>query len=170
MPTPSINIVYLHSYDTGRYVAPMGHDVETPYVLREEVFAEVNYHAAYDPARAVRTNRWKYIRHYDAEMTTPVLPNCDDSEAKSVWLEHGWAQRAIDQERLYDLVFDPNETNNLAMDPTHAPILAQMRSRLLTWMEATADPLLSGAVAAPAGSRINDKRGASPRDEPDLVE
>lgn len=59
MPTPSINIVYLHSYDTGRYVAPMGHDVETPYVLREEVFAEVNYHAAYDPARAVRTNRWK---------------------------------------------------------------------------------------------------------------
>ena len=31
-------------------------------VTHEEIFAEVNYHAAYEPKRAVRTNRWKYIR------------------------------------------------------------------------------------------------------------
>ncbi len=137
--------------------------------VRDEIFAEVNFHAAYDPARAVRTDRWKLIRHYDAEMTTPVLPNCDDSEAKAVWLEHGWGQRPKQMERLYDLIFDPNETQNLAADPAHAEVLAMMRGRLQRWMEATEDPLLVGEVKAPRGARINDKRGASPRDEPHVV-
>jgi len=104
------------------------------------------------------------IRHYDTEMTTPVLPNCDDSEAKTVWLEHGWAQRPREMERLYDVIFDPNETQNLASDPAHAQVLEQMRGRLQRWMDATADPLLAGPVEEPAGARINEKRGASPRD------
>ena len=138
--------------------------------VREEVFAEVTYHAAYDPARAVRTDRWKLIRHFDDDMTTPVLPNCDESEAKTVWLEHGWAERPVEAERLYDVIFDPNETRNLAGDPDHGPVLEEMRGRLQRWMEATDDPLLRGPVAAPKGARINDKRGRSPRDEPRLVE
>jgi arylsulfatase A-like enzyme len=138
--------------------------------VRDEVFAEVNYHAAYNPGRAVRTDRWKLIRQYDPEMTTPVLPNCDESEAKSVWLEHGWAQRPVDAEQLYDVVFDPNETRNLAVDPAHGQVLEEMRRRLQRWMESTRDPLLKGPVAAPTGARINDKRGASPGDEPRLVE
>lgn len=137
--------------------------------VRDEVFAEVNYHAAYDPARAVRTERYKYIRHFDDDMSTQVLPNCDDSEAKSVWLEHGWAQRRIDRERLYDLVFDPNEAHNLATDAGYAETLADMKARLQRWMVATEDPLLNGPVAAPSGVKINDKRGASPRDEPQEV-
>ncbi len=138
--------------------------------VREEVFVEVTYHAAYDPARAVRTDRWKLIRHFDDDMTTPVLPNCDESEAKTVWLEHGWAERPVEAERLYDVIFDPNETRNLAGDPDHGPVLEEMRGRLQRWMEATDDPLLRGPVAAPKGARINDKRGRSPRDEPRLVE
>ena len=118
----------------------------------------------------MRTDRWKLIRQYDPEMTTPVLPNCDESEAKSVWLEHGWAQRPVDAEQLYDVVFDPNETRNLAVDPAHGQVLEEMRRRLQRWMESTRDPLLKGPVAAPTGARINDKRGASPGDEPRLVE
>lgn len=138
--------------------------------VRDEIFAEVNYHAAYDPARAVRTERFKYIRHYDDDMPTQVMPNCDDSEAKTVWLEHGWAERHIDSERLYDVVFDPNESQNLAADPDHAAILADMRARLQRWMEATDDPLLHGPVPTPSGAKINNRRGASPRDEPQQVE
>ncbi|HCL27278.1 MAG TPA: sulfatase, partial [Candidatus Latescibacteria bacterium] len=139
-------------------------------VVRDELFAEVNYHAAYDPGRAVRTDRWKLIIHYDEEMTTPVLANCDDSEAKSVWLEHDWAQRPVAAERLYDVIFDPNESCNLAADPGHAMVLEEMRVRLHRWMEATDDPLLEGPVAAPKGARINDKHGGSPRDAPGVVE
>lgn len=44
--------------------------------LHDEVFGEVNYHAAYEPQRSVRTNRWKYIKRYD-DFPTPVLANCD---------------------------------------------------------------------------------------------
>src|SRR5271163_3914483 len=32
--------------------------------IHEEIFAEVNYHASYEPKRAARTRRWKYIRHF----------------------------------------------------------------------------------------------------------
>ena len=84
--------------------------------IHDEVFAEVNYHASYEPARAVRTERYKYIRRY-GDRHTPVLPNCDDSPSKSLWLEHGWKERSVPTEELYDLVFDPAEQSNLARRP-----------------------------------------------------
>src|SRR5437870_1486939 len=84
--------------------------------INEQIFGEVNYHAAYEPKRAVRTRRWKYIRHFDGRKH-PNLPNCDDSPSKSLWLEHGWRDRTVDAEQLYDLVFDANETHNVAADP-----------------------------------------------------
>jgi len=66
--------------------------------INEEVFAEVNFHASYEPKRAVRTSRWKYIRHFDSRKT-PVLPNCDDSLSKNLWLEHGWEDSPRDRRR-----------------------------------------------------------------------
>ena len=131
--------------------------------VRDEVFAEVNWHAAYEPLRAVRTRRWKYIKRLDGR-TRPVLPNCDDSPSKDVWLAHGWADRAPYGEALFDLTFDPNETNNLAADPAHAPVLADMRSRLRRWMEETDDPILRGPIPAPKGATANDPDGVSPNE------
>ena len=130
---------------------------------REEIFAEVNYHAAYEPMRCVRTERWKYIRRYDGR-TRPVLPNCDDGLSKEVWLEHGWRERSIAQEQLYDLAFDPNEANNLVGDPSVRGVLEEMRSRLERWMRETDDPLLEGPVPAPSGARVNDPDDLSPRE------
>lgn len=137
--------------------------------VREEIFAEVNYHAAYEPMRAIRTRRWKYIRRYD-DRDRPVLPNCDDSPSKSLWLEHGWAEIPPEREALYDLIFDPNEMNNLVNAPRAAGVLTEMRARLDAWMQETDDPLLKGPVPAPPGAVVNDPDGLSPREPPMPVE
>jgi len=128
--------------------------------INDAVFAEVTYHAAYEPQRAVRTQRWKYIRRF-GDRETPVLPNCDDSPSKDVWMEHGWREYPVAQEQLYDLIFDPNEADNLANNPSMADVLNDMRSRLEEWMRATDDPLLKGPVPAPSGARIGDPDGVS---------
>jgi len=129
--------------------------------IHDEIFAEVNYHASYEPKRAARTKRWKYIRHFGGRKT-PVLPNCDDSPSKSLWLASGWKDTIVPEESLYDLVFDPGEENNLAEDSRHAQALTEMRLRMDRWMKATNDPLLRGAVKAPEGARVNDPDGVSP--------
>jgi len=130
--------------------------------IHDEVFSEVTYHAAYEPQRAVRTRRWKYIRRFGDRAGKVILPNTDDSPSKKLWLEAGWAQRPVPAEQLYDLVFDPNETGNLAGDPRCAEVLADMRRRLEDWMRRTGDPLLAGPVPAPKGAKVNDPDGLSP--------
>jgi len=131
--------------------------------VNEEVFSEVTYHAAYEPMRAVRTRRWKYIRRF-GDRTRPVLPNCDDSPSKDVWLEHGWRDRPVEQEQLFDLVFDPGEMRNLAGYSSYRSVLDEMRGRLESWMHRTNDPLLKGPVKAPPGAVVNDPDGTSPRE------
>lgn len=131
--------------------------------VNEQIFAEVTYHAAYEPQRAVRTQHWKYIRRFD-ERETPVLPNCDDSPSKDVWMQHGWANQPVPQEQLYDLAFDPHEAHNLADDLETGVILNDMRDRLDNWMRVTDDPLRHGPVPAPRGARVNDPSGISPRE------
>jgi N-sulfoglucosamine sulfohydrolase len=137
--------------------------------IREEVFAEVNYHAAYEPKRAVRTQQHKYIRRYD-DRQSPVLPNIDDGLSKDQWLEHGLQSRVPASEQLYDLIFDPHETNNLATHPDYAQILADMQSRLARWMQDTDDPLLTGHVIAPSDAVVNDPDGLSPRRDPKPID
>lgn len=129
--------------------------------VRDEVFAEVNYHAACEPMRCVRTHRWKYIRRY-YDRPGPVLPNCDSSPSKDLWLDQGWAERVQPREALFDLTFDPHETDNLAFAPEHRPVLRDMRERLDRWMADTDDPLLRGGVPAPEGARVTCQDEAEP--------
>ncbi len=151
----------------GKSLMPVLRD-EKPEV-NDEIFAEVTFHAAYEPQRCVRTNRWKYIRRY-TESEKPVLPNCDDSPSKTLWMEHGWQNRPVAREQLYDLVFDPHEANNLAADPGYATVLDEMRGRLDRWMERTNDPLRKGWVDPPKGVRLNDPTGVSPSEPPFVAE
>lgn len=122
--------------------------------LHDAIFAETNFHAAYEPRRGMRTHRYKYIRRFDAR-TRPVLPNCDDGESKRLWLAHGWADTPLDQEYLFDLVFDPTESSNIAHRPDMTSVLEDMRSRLHQWMQQTDDPLLQGPLTIPAGATLN---------------
>ena len=105
---------------------------ETPEV-RDAVFTELIAYAAYDPHRAIRTNRWKYIRRFDA-YAPPVLPNCDDSPSKDALIDAGWARRPRPAVQLYDVLLDPGEARNLAGEPGFAEIEAELAGRLERWM------------------------------------
>ena len=136
--------------------------------INEVIFGEVNYHAAYQPQRAVRSSRWKYIRHYNERLST-VLPNIDDGPSKQLWLANGLRERTVEREQLFDLMYDPNEANNLAGNLAYAAQLEDMRGRLNRWMMATDDPLLFGSVPRPVETVVNPFDDANPGDvEADL--
>ncbi len=130
----------------------------------EAVFAEINFHAAYEPSRSVRTARYKYIRRFD-HRSTAVLVNCDDGASKSYWLKNGWQQQPLladnEGEELYDLLFDPAERTNLATHSNAQGTLHEMRQRLSQWMTKTEDPLLQGPLPVPAGVRTDDPSSIS---------
>ena len=129
--------------------------------VHDAVFTELTYHAAYEPQRAVRTERFKYIRRFDSEHAGAVLANIDDSPTKDVLAGLGWFDRPPEPEQLYDLVTDPYEMRNLVTDRTSGPVLEELRGRLERWMHESADPLLDGPVAAPAGALLSRRTARS---------
>jgi arylsulfatase A-like enzyme len=132
--------------------------------LHDELFSEITYHAAYEPQRAVRTDRYKLIRRFDS-FDGPVLANTDDGPSKDALLELGWDGWATDEWRLHDLLLDPNEMRNLIAEPAYAAVARDLRRRLERWMAETGDPLLHGPVALPPRGRANNPRQRS-ADEP----
>jgi N-sulfoglucosamine sulfohydrolase len=123
--------------------------------LHQEVFAELTYHAAYEPQRAVRTARHKYVRRFDPSRPGRVLANLDDGLTKDVMLRSGWAEVDQPAESLYDLWLDPSEASNRIDDPALAGVLLDLKQRLHDWMVRTDDPLLEGPVAPAEGTFYN---------------
>ena len=82
----------------------------------------------------------------------PVRVNCDRGRSKEISLENDWEVQRVDDEQLYDLVFDPLENNNVAHCSRHRNVLVKLRERLDTWMHDTEDPLLRGPIEAPDGA------------------
>jgi arylsulfatase A-like enzyme len=134
--------------------------------IHDELYGEVTHHVAYEPMRSIRTQRYRYIRRFHPEPAGPVLPNCDHGLSKRFLLRHGWAAQTLPAESLFDTVYDPNETHNLASDAAYAEIKADLAARLHRWMERTADPLLQDPVAAPrrqsATRTSRSRRGTEP--------
>jgi N-sulfoglucosamine sulfohydrolase len=130
--------------------------------LHDQLYGEITYHAAYEPQRAIRTDRFKYIRRY-GDHDGPVLPNCDDGPTKDELIANGWADWELDREELYDLALDPNEMRNLIGKARLAVVADDLRSRLARWMEESSDPLAEGPVPLPPGTWANapDQRSAS---------
>ena len=138
------------SWLQGTSIIPLIHGEEE---IHQEIFAEVNYHCCYEPQRAVRTKRWKYIRRYD-QATTLAMPNCDEGISKTYMIEHNWHQKPVESERLYDLVYDPGETNNLAYDNQHQETLEEMRHKLDLWRQETEDPLWENSIMMPPETAV----------------
>jgi arylsulfatase A-like enzyme len=117
--------------------------------VHDYLFSEITWHGAYEPVRAVRTDRWKYIRRFEGDQSRP-LRNTDGGASRDFWVEHGWAERPLPAEALYDLMLDPNEMDNLIDDPARADVADDLRGVLQSWMVRTGDPLLTGPVPAPS--------------------
>lgn len=130
--------------------------------IHKEIFGEVNFHAAFEPMRSIRTKTHKYIVRLLPDLS-PVLPNCDNSASKAAKVESGWRNRLYAREELYDLVADPEETRNLIADPAYESVLQHLRARLKTWMEETGDPALSGKIVAPPGAVVTPQASDSPK-------
>ncbi len=104
------------------------------------------FDAVYDMVRAVRDNRYKYIRNYRPEKPTylpvsyreqmPIMQELlrmrnedelDDQQA--LWFR---PTKAADE--LYDTVADPHEMDNLATTPHLATKLSELRAEMDRWM------------------------------------
>jgi len=136
--------------------------------VRDEIFAEINFHASYEPSRCIRTKDYKLIEHFNPR--NKILCNIDASPTKDLLLKKGLSH---EQEKprfeWYNLKNDPDEINNLAEDPNNlnSPIFIDLKIRLKNWMRQTKDPLLEGPVPIPSNSRLN-RINAIDASEPEL--
>lgn len=127
--------------------------------------AEITYHAAYDPARAIRTERCKYIRSF-ADHPRYVWPNVDATPTKDLLHDAHANRLPRAEEMLFDLHVDPMETENLASDPASANVRAELGAWLDDWMHQTEDPLLHGPVPLPDGARTTPVEAYDPEGGP----
>lgn len=123
--------------------------------VRTDIFAEINFHTSYEPARCVRTERYKYICYYDTDYLRTNLSNIDESGTKDYFMERGLKDREKYGEALYDLVYDPGERRNLVKEPEYEMVLQEMRDRLEAYEERTEDPIRSGSVEVRPGWKVN---------------
>jgi arylsulfatase A-like enzyme len=130
--------------------------------IRNEIFGEVTYHAAYEPMRCIRTERYKFIQYF-GDFEYVIKPNIDDSRSKRFLLNHGLANLPHKPSKmLFDLYFDPCECDNLVHDPNYSEIQDQMENQLQSWMEKTNDPISKGDVPLPANGYTNPLDGNHP--------
>lgn len=126
-----------------------------PYYSRDRIFAEITWHDAYNPIRAIRTERFKYVRNF-WHLSEVYLPNdvYRSRSGRAVREEFSLPTRAY--EELYDLTEDPHETTNVADDETYEGVRAGLEEDLRDWMHRTNDPLLEGPVKPPDYETILD--------------
>jgi len=100
----------------------------------------------YDTIRAVRDDRFKYLRNYHPERgyylpltyreQMPIMQELlrlrDQgglTEAQSQWF-----RESKPAEELFDTLADPHELTNLALDPAHSDKLLELRAELDRWL------------------------------------
>lgn len=98
----------------------------------------------YDRIRAVRDQRYKYLRNYQPDKPysqhigyMDQMPTMREwrrlhAEGKLVGPQRLFFQ-AKPVEELYDTASDPHEVRNLAQDPQHSDILGRLRGQLREW-------------------------------------
>jgi N-sulfoglucosamine sulfohydrolase len=120
----------------------------------DEVYASHTFHEVtmYYPMRAVRTRHHKLIWNVAHQLPFPFASDLWSSATWQAAIASGnqfkYGQRTIDayvnrpRLELYDLEKDPDETVNLADDPTHAQTVASLTAKLKAFQKRTLDPWL----------------------------
>jgi arylsulfatase A-like enzyme len=128
------------------------------YQPHEHIFTEWNFGGPpddYNPIRAVRTERWHYLRNFNPDMPYRLLPDEIPPDADPAILDPGWGVPCMDKtrcqppEELYDLRNDPLELDNLAGKPEFREVCRELGSEIDDWMHATDDFLLTGEKPSP---------------------
>lgn len=112
-----------------------------------ELFLEKSHHDRYDPIRAIRTDRAKYIRNYEPGPQVPLALDLEESPTRRGMDEQLPPKPA---EELYLLRDDPSELHNLAPVPAFEQLRAELASRLDHHLRRTGDPILDGTIDAPS--------------------
>lgn len=159
------------AYIEGRSFAKLFTEkAEKTYKVRDEIFAEINFHTSYEPARCIRTKRYKYIKFFD-EYLKVNYSNIDASPIKEFLNQHDLKDMSKPRESLYDLYYDPIEENNLINDPRYREVLNRLRRRMKEIMRKTKDPLLDGNIKIKEEWKVNkqDAYHASSKDPDDYI-
>jgi len=120
------------------------------------------------PSRALRNDKFLYIRNYEPDRWPAGTPHHLKSEKPNAWLadcDNGptkfymFANRKDDEvkklydlafakrpaEELYDLEKDPDQLNNVADDPAYAEAKKRLAGELTAYLKKTGDPREHGA-------------------------
>ena len=130
--------------------------------VREHLFIEQTFHAAYDPMRGIRTERYKYIRSF-VQRPYSFPPNVDPGPTKTLLRERGYFNRPRPMELLFDLQSDPLEQRNLADDLARSQTVAELREIVVRKMREDDDLLLRGPAPVPAGAYVTSPESYEPR-------
>jgi arylsulfatase A-like enzyme len=119
---------------------------------RDAIFAEHNWHDYRAYERAVRTDRYLYIRNWvpQAAFTPPADAVRSPSYVKMLELHAADKLRPEQrtcfitpspEEQLFDLEADPHSLRNLGSDKKLEPVLEDLRRRLGAWRTETGDEM-----------------------------
>ena len=114
--------------------------------VRDHIFAQLHWHDAYVPMRAIRTDTHKLILDFSGRDAL-YLPADVEASASGRALR-ATAQGSPARVALHDLVRDPLETRNVAHDDAYREVVVDLRARLLDWMRAAGDPLIGQEVTS----------------------
>ena len=111
--------------------------------IREYIFTEQNYHGlAFDPQRAIRTERYKYILRAKG----PYIRIVDPGPINKYLRSKDYASQPDGTELFYDLDFDPSEQCNRIGDMNYQEVITHLRQKLYKWMQETDDPFLEDEI------------------------
>jgi N-sulfoglucosamine sulfohydrolase len=116
------------------------------YTPNAHIFAEKTFHTAYEPQRAVRSERYKLIWNAEVDIIN-VAADIQHSPIYPHMIDELTVERPPFE--LYDLQSDPVECVNLAGQAEYADVEHDLREALLAWMQSTGDPLLAGPISSP---------------------